>query len=75
MTSKFSIDEILFNRITKESGTVGRVYESNGIMMYEVRVRVDPQGQRMGSNVSDWAEDILEPAAAEFRSRFDASHS
>jgi hypothetical protein len=65
MASKFGIDEVLLNRITKEHGTVGRVYESNGIIMYEVRVRVDPQGYRMGSNISDWAEDILELAHCE----------
>jgi hypothetical protein len=61
MTSKFSMNQILFNRNTKEKGMVGRVYELNGVTMYEVRVPLDFQGLSIGSNVSDWAEDVLEP--------------
>ena len=61
MIPKFSMDQILFNRNTKEKGTVARVYESNGVTMYEVRVPLDIQGFSIGSNVSDWAEDVLEP--------------
>ena len=60
MTPKFSIDQLLFNRNTKEKGIVGRVYESNGVTMYEVRVPVDYRGFLIGSNVSDWAEDLLD---------------
>jgi hypothetical protein len=60
MTPKFSMDQILFNRNTKEKGTVGRVYESNGVTMYEVRIPVDYQGCLIGSNVSDWSEDLLD---------------
>ena len=60
MTPKFGIDQLLFNRNTKEKGTVGRVYESNGVTMYEVRVPVDYRGLLIGSNVSDWAEDLLD---------------
>jgi hypothetical protein len=60
MTPKFSIGQILFNGNTKEIGTVGRVYESNGITMYEVRIPVDPQWHSAGCHVSDWAEDVLE---------------
>ena len=52
MTPKFSMDAILFNRNTKEKGTVGRVYESNGVTMYEVRFAVDYRGFLIGSNVS-----------------------
>jgi hypothetical protein len=55
------MDQILFNRNTKEKGMVGRVYELSGVTMYEVRVWVDFQGFSIGSNVSDWAEDVLEP--------------
>jgi len=61
MTPKFSMDQILFNRNTKEKGMVGRVYELNGVTMYEVRVPVDFKGFSIGSNVSDWAENVLEP--------------
>ena len=60
MTPKFSMDQILFNRNTKEKGIVGRVYESNGVTMYEVRLPVDYRGFLIGSNVSDWAEDLLD---------------
>jgi hypothetical protein len=55
------MDQILFNRNTKEKGMVGRVYELNGVTMYEVRVPVDFKGFSIGSNVSDWAENVLEP--------------
>jgi hypothetical protein len=61
MTSKFSMNQILFNRNTKEKGMVGRVYELNGVTMYEVRVPLDCKGFSIGSNVSDWAENVLEP--------------
>jgi hypothetical protein len=61
MTPKFSVDQLLFNRDTKENGMVGRVYESNGVTMYEVRVPFDFQWSSIGSNVSDWTEDVLEP--------------
>ena len=69
MTPKFSIDEILFNRNTNESGTVGRVYELNGVTMYEVNVSVDFRGYSSGLNVSDWAEDALELAQGRIRGR------
>ena len=59
-TPKFSIDEVLFNRNTKENGTVGRVDESNGITMYQVRVPVDPRWHPAGCHISDWTEDTLE---------------
>jgi hypothetical protein len=55
------MDQILFNRNTKEKGMVGRVYELNGVTMYEVRVPLDFKGFSIGSNVSDWAENVLEP--------------
>jgi hypothetical protein len=55
------MDQILFNRNTKEKGMVGRVYELNGATMYEVRIPLDFQGFSIGSNVSDWAEEVLEP--------------
>ena len=60
MTPKFSVDEIVFNRKTNEKGTVGRTYESDGITMYEVRVPIDAQKYSVGSNISDWEEDVLE---------------
>jgi hypothetical protein len=71
MTPKFRVDETLFNRNTKENGTVGRVYELNGITMYEVRVPIDPQGDAIGFNISDWSEDVLE--GEEGRSSIDNS--
>ena len=63
MTPKFSIGQRVFNRKTEEKGTVGRVYESNGVTMYEVQLPIDPQrhqGHSVGSNISDWAEDVLD---------------
>jgi hypothetical protein len=69
MTPKFGIDELLFNRNTNEKGTVGRVYELNGVTMYEVNVSVDFRGLSIGVNVSDWAEDALELASGRVRGR------
>ena len=56
----FSIDERVFNGTTGEKGTVRRVCESNGVTMYEVRIPIDPQGHSIGSNISDWTEDVLD---------------
>jgi hypothetical protein len=60
VTPKFSIDQRVFNRKTEGKGTVGRVYESHGVTMYEVRIPIEPQGHSIGSNISDWAEDVLD---------------
>jgi len=48
---------------------VVRVYELNGVTMYEVNVPVDVRGLTIGSNVSDWAEDALELAQGRVRGR------
>ena len=69
MTPKFSIGQILFNRNTNENGTVGKTYELNGITMYEVLVPVQFRGIAIGSNVSDWAEGILDLAQERSRDR------
>jgi hypothetical protein len=60
VTPKFSIGQVLFNRNTNENGTVGKIYELNGITMYEVLVPAHFRGLSTGSNVSDWAEGVLE---------------
>jgi hypothetical protein len=55
MKPKFRIGQILLNRNTREKGTVRRVYDLKGITMYEVTIPA-----QLGSNISDWAEDVLE---------------
>jgi hypothetical protein len=70
MKPKFSIGQILLNRNTKEKGTVQQVYDVNGITMYQITIPAQLEGE-IGSNVSDWAEGVLEveqeqsPVAAE----------
>jgi hypothetical protein len=69
MTPKFSMDQVLFNRNTNENGTVGKIYELNGITMYEVLVPIQFRGIATGSSVSDWPEEILELAHGRSRDR------
>jgi len=69
MTPKFSIGQVLFNRNTHENGTVGKIYELNGLTMYEVLVPVQFRGLATGSSVSDWPEEVLELAQGHSRDR------
>jgi hypothetical protein len=50
----------VYNRSTKENGTVRRVYETNGAAMYEVAVPQQSDSWAAGYNISDWAEDDLQ---------------
>jgi hypothetical protein len=59
MIPKFEVGQILFNRNTKESGMVQKIYKSDGKPKYEVTIQVY-HGFSMGSHVSDWTEDVLE---------------
>jgi hypothetical protein len=56
-TTKFSVDQVVFNRDTKEQGTIRRVYESSGVTKYEVAIF---SKHLFGCDHSDWAESVLE---------------
>jgi hypothetical protein len=60
MKNKFLLLDLVYNRNTKEDGTVRRVYETNGVAMYEVAVPQNPDSWAGGYNISDWAQGTLE---------------
>jgi hypothetical protein len=60
MAEKFQLTDLVYNRSTKENGTVRRVYETNGAAMYEVAVPQQSDSWAAGYNISDWAEDDLQ---------------
>jgi hypothetical protein len=52
----------VYNRNTKEDGAVRKVYETNGVTMYEVAVPMQGDAWAPGHYISDWAEDVLRPS-------------
>ena len=59
IAGKFRHRELVYNRNTKEDGAVRRVYEMNGVTMYEVAVPIQADAWAAGHYISDWAEDVL----------------
>jgi len=59
MSPRFYIGQTVFNRNTKERGTIQSIHGFDGILTYEVSIPFD-RGYLMGSNHSDWAENALE---------------
>ncbi len=62
----FRVDDLLHNRNTHEDGAVRRVYERNGLIMYEVWVPKLAGSWKLGHHVSDWAENVLELSTTKF---------
>ena len=60
MTRNFQLSDLVYNRNTKEDGTILRVYETKGAAMYEVAVPQQGDSWAAGYNISDWAEDVLQ---------------
>ena|SRR5579863_9644749 len=60
MTKNFNLRDLVYNRETKENGTVRRVYETNGASMYEVAVPRQSDSWVLGYDISDWAEGVLQ---------------
>ena len=60
MKENFQLRDLVYNRNTKEDGTIRRVYETNGAAMYEVAVPQQGDSWRGGYFISDWAEDVLQ---------------
>ena len=62
-TSPFHPGDLLYNRDTKEDGLVTKVYQEDGVTMYEVLVSGKANSLDEGDFVSNWAQDVLEPPA------------
>jgi len=60
MKEEFKLTDLVYNRNTKEDGTVRRVYETNGVAMYQVAVPQMPNTWAAGYYLSDWAEGLLQ---------------
>jgi len=60
MKENFQLKDFVYNRNTKEDGTIRRVYETNGVAMYEVAVPQKRDTWAAGFYFSDWAEDVLQ---------------
>ncbi len=60
MKENFQLKDLVYNRNTKEDGTIRRVYETNGVAMYEVAVPQKRDTWAAGFYLSDWAEDVLQ---------------
>ena len=65
MTRNFQLSDLVYNRNTKEDGTIRRVYESNGAAMYEVAVPLQGDSWAGGYCISDWAEGVLQLSSNE----------
>ena len=60
MKEKFKLNDFVYNRNTKEDGTIRQIYETNGVAMYEVAVPQNRDTWAAGYCFSDWAEDVLQ---------------
>ena len=60
MKEKFKLKDFVYNRNTKEDGTIRRIYETNGVATYEVAVPQNCDSWTGGYYISDWAEDVLQ---------------
>jgi hypothetical protein len=60
MKENFQLKELVYNRNTKEDGTIKRIYETNGAAMYEVAVPQQRDTWAAGYYISHWAEDVLQ---------------
>jgi len=60
MKDRFQLKDLVYNRDTKEDGTIKRIYETNCAAMYEVAVPQQRDTWAAGYYISDWAEDVLQ---------------
>ena len=62
MKENFRLKDLVYNRNTKEDGTIRRIYATNGAAMYEVAVPQQADSWAGGFYISDWVEDVLQPS-------------
>ena len=60
MKENFQLGVLVYNRNTEEDGTIRRIYETNGVAMYEVAVPQQRDTWATGYYISDWAEHVLQ---------------
>ena len=60
MKEKFKLKDLVYNRNTKEDGTIRQIYETNGVAMYQVAVPQNRDSWAGGYYISDWGEDVLQ---------------
>ena len=65
MAKNFKLSDLVYNRVTKEDGIIRRVYKMDGAAMCEVGVPIHSDSWAAGYNISDWAEDVLQPSTRE----------
>lgn len=58
--SLFRTGDLLHNHTTKEDGSVRRVYKKDGLTMYEVWVPRRANSWKLGHDISNWAENVLD---------------
>ena len=75
MKENFQLKDFVYNRNTKEDGTIRRVYETNGVAMYEVAVPQKRDTWAAGYYISDWAKDVLQLSNNELLKSSTASHA
>ena len=72
---KFKLTDLVYNRNTKEDGTIRQTYETNGAAMYEVAVPQQRDTWAAGYYLSDWAEDVLQLSNNELLKSSKANHA
>jgi len=75
MKENFQLKDFVYNRNTKEDGTIRRIYETNGVAMYEVAVPQEGDSWVYGYYISDWAEDVLQLSTNEPLKASRAAHA
>jgi hypothetical protein len=75
MKENFRLKDLVFNRNTKEDGTIRRIYGTNGIATYEVAVPQKRDTWAAGYYISDWAEDVLQVSNNELLKSSKANHA
>jgi len=75
MKEKFKLKDLVYNRNTKEDGTIRQIYETKGVAMYEVAVLQNRDSWTGGFYISDWAEDVLQLSANEPLKASRAAHA
>ena len=75
MKEKFKLKDLVYNRNTKEDGTVRQIYETNGVAMYEVAMPQNRDSWAGGYYMSDWAEDVLQLSNNELLKSSTANHA
>jgi hypothetical protein len=75
MKDKFKLEDFVYNRNTKEDGTIRQIYETHGVAMYEVAVPQNRDSWTGGYCISDWAEDVLQLSTNEPLKASGAAHA